>query len=290
MPINDILLHPKREMVEHRFNSRVDRREPDECWPWTGELEPAGYAFFYGQKIIDRAHRWAYVFAKGPIGRYSENRSLCVCHTCDNRACCNPAHLFEGTDADNAADMARKGRVQRGSKHYAAKLTEEQVLAIRLDTRPYREIAADYGVGTGTIGNLFKKGSWPGLPFVVADRTAQRGAANHSAKLTEDAVRAIRRDPRTLDEIAKTHGVDRRNIYYVKIRATWSHLPPHPDDVPAARGTRGRPRVTPGEPVRPQGRLGQLRRAVEQLQAQRQPVEGGWFVPVEAMQRLDEKL
>lgn len=53
-----------------------------------------------------KSHRMAYALTNGP----PENDVL---HRCDNRPCCNPAHLWDGTQADNMADMVAKGRQSR---------------------------------------------------------------------------------------------------------------------------------------------------------------------------------
>ncbi len=63
-----------------------------------------------GRYYAIKAHRFAYELAFGPIPS-----GLSVLHHCDNPPCINPAHLFLGTRADNAADKAAKGRVRNGN-------------------------------------------------------------------------------------------------------------------------------------------------------------------------------
>jgi hypothetical protein len=91
--------------AEERFWSKVDKRGPDDCWEWTGG-KLRGYGIFsaaHGHSV--RANRFAWETSFGPIPKGKR-----VCHTCDNPPCCNPAHLFCGTQKDNVDDMFRKGR------------------------------------------------------------------------------------------------------------------------------------------------------------------------------------
>jgi hypothetical protein len=74
-----------------------------------------------------------------------------VLHRCDNRACCNPAHLYIGTHHDNMRDRVARDRYQRGPRHYLAKLTWDDVARIRGSTLTDSTLARIFGVKHTTI-------------------------------------------------------------------------------------------------------------------------------------------
>lgn len=115
-----------RAADETRHAQNVDRRGPDECWEWTGGRNKTGYGKFFIDGQTVGAHRWAYIFASGPIAEGELIR-----HTCDNPPCCNPRHLLPGTHEQNMQDKADRGRAPRGGKNWTARLTASQVLEIR---------------------------------------------------------------------------------------------------------------------------------------------------------------
>lgn len=78
------------------------------CWLWTGNTNPYGYGrTSINGKAFD-CHRAAWFLAYGPIPK-----GLYVCHTCDTPQCCNPKHLFIGSQSDNLRDYYAKGRHRR---------------------------------------------------------------------------------------------------------------------------------------------------------------------------------
>ncbi|HEY6021612.1 MAG TPA: HNH endonuclease signature motif containing protein [Candidatus Paceibacterota bacterium] len=79
-----------------RFWAYVDKRSPEECWPWLASTSDAGYgAFSVGKRYIN-AHRFAYESIIGPIPD-----GLTLDHRCRNRACVNPAHLEPVSRGEN---------------------------------------------------------------------------------------------------------------------------------------------------------------------------------------------
>lgn len=91
------------------FWRRVDRSNPDGCWPWRGYVINSGYGNVHFRGRSRTAHSVAF-----ELGTGVDPRGLVVCHRCDNPVCCNPSHHFLGDAIDNAADMVAKGRNRWG--------------------------------------------------------------------------------------------------------------------------------------------------------------------------------
>lgn len=84
----DAKLSPGSANLLHRFWSKVDIREENECWPWTAAKTGNGYGNFKAGRYLNiPSHRIAYWFSSGV---YPDK--LLVRHKCDNPVCCNPAH------------------------------------------------------------------------------------------------------------------------------------------------------------------------------------------------------
>lgn len=144
-----------------RFWSKVKTGDPDECWFWIAGTFKTGYGKFRFDGKAQKAHRVSYELTKGLL-----HPKLFVCHTCDNRLCVNPSHLFQGSHSDNMADCKSKGRNKfilpdnSGVKNGMSKLDSESVSAIRkmiADGFSDKAIATEFGVIRQTI-NLIRNG------------------------------------------------------------------------------------------------------------------------------------
>ena len=146
------------------FWTRVRCGAPDQCWEWTGAVLHSGHGYCWNGKRTLHAHRYAYEISKGAIPA-----GLLVCHACDNPKCCNPSHLWLGTQKDNMHDCIAKGRhsapprtdwpsVMRTRPHHWQKLTIKQVKEIKARLRRGNEtqtrIAADYDVKDNIISQI----------------------------------------------------------------------------------------------------------------------------------------
>lgn len=110
------------------------------CWLWDRAVGNHGYGVMRrsdGSTIT--AHRFAFEEFIGPIPEGAN-----VLHRCDTRSCCNPAHLFAGSQLDNVQDCIAKGRFVVRVKHGEAVVSEIR-RRYAADRRP-RKIARDMGV------------------------------------------------------------------------------------------------------------------------------------------------
>lgn len=134
-----------RKSVEERFWSKVKMGEPDECWEWQAYFRGGGYGGFQWLGKPWKSHRVAWILTNGEVPD-----GLWVLHTCDNPACCNPAHLWLGTRSDNVRDMCAKGR---GGGYQG-----RQVRTLYADGNFSQELLAEiFGIPIGAVQRYIDK-------------------------------------------------------------------------------------------------------------------------------------
>lgn len=146
----------QRLTMEERFLAKIDKDGENGCWNWTAGKHGRGYGHFYtgkhkSGKHMDFAHRASYKMYKGDIPEGLE-----VMHMCNNTSCVNPDHLELGTHSENIRNAYRDGLF----KMPKTKLTREQVLAIRADSRQQKEIALEYGIDNSVVSRIKNNKSW----------------------------------------------------------------------------------------------------------------------------------
>lgn len=139
------------------FWARVSVGVPTQCWPWTQGISKSGYGICRLKGIQERCHCLAYKLTHGqiPEGKH-------VLHTCDYRRCCNPDHLYAGTDQDNVNDRVarQRGNSRRCENHGRALLNWDKVREIRASTLTGAALARQYDVGETTIYHVRKGDTW----------------------------------------------------------------------------------------------------------------------------------
>lgn len=144
------------QFIAH-FWAKIEKRE-NGCWEWTGPISDR-YGRYTFRKRPLLTHRIAYALSFGvPSGN--------ICHRCDNTKCCNPAHLFQGTQADNLNDMFAKGRASVGSRHPASKVKEADVLEIRrlsAEGHKSKNIGPLFGLSRQAVNDIIWRRHWKHL-------------------------------------------------------------------------------------------------------------------------------
>lgn len=154
-----------------RFWKKVNQLAPNECWPWLAAINNTGYGIINrnGKPVL--AHRIAYEIASG----HTLLADHVVCHSCDNRWCVNPAHLWIGSVSDNNEDRHKKGRSRGGAltgeTNPRAKLSAQTALEISKATGSLADVAAKFKTSPEQVSAIRRGRAWssvtgiPRIPF-----------------------------------------------------------------------------------------------------------------------------
>ena len=231
--ITDILSDAR---LEAKFWSNVDK-QIDGCWIFHGGNKGNGYKG-WGKHY---AHRVAFTVSR----KSPPPPEVLVCHTCDNRHCVHPFHLFAGTPAINSEDMKSKWRQRYSEDHPNTHLTAEDVYEIRrlydfeLDIG-MDEIGSRFDMAGRSISHIGRRVNWRYLPEAwdppdtnrrqrlsarKRARQAEHERTRKWAVMTPDTVRQIRAATGTQREIAKRFNITQANVSLIRRRQSWSHIP-----------------------------------------------------------------
>lgn len=118
----------------------------------------SGYGAFLFEGKHWTIHRLSYFFQYGFVPPQLN-------HKCNEPLCCNPQHLYAGTQLENMKDRKMNGgwRGDIGEKCWNAKLTHAAVRAIRESTETNKELARKFGVNASQISRARAGVRWKGV-------------------------------------------------------------------------------------------------------------------------------
>lgn len=127
------------------------------CWIWKKAKNVQGYGHFPYKRKVLLAHRASWMIFVGQL-----DVDILVCHKCDNPSCCNPDHLFLGTDKDNILDAIKKGRIIR-KFHDDYKINEllvREIIALGDQGLTSGAIAKKFNISRRHAGSIVNRKSW----------------------------------------------------------------------------------------------------------------------------------
>lgn len=171
----------QHEEIRNRIASMSNVDPVTGCWNWSGGTNKQGYGLMSVGNRTASAHRTSYRVFVGKIKPADGYHGMCVCHSCDNPPCVNPAHMFLATQTNNMRDCAKKGRspraladrngtrtrpdrIARGERSARSRTTSDAVLDIRekyrMGVANMPELASRHGLSKSTVFDIIKRRTW----------------------------------------------------------------------------------------------------------------------------------
>lgn len=147
--------YEERIKVKILENIKIDGKG---CWLWQGTKHRQGYGLISYNRKPSLLHRVSWIVYIGELPK-----GMKICHSCDVPSCCNPSHLFLGTQKDNINDANKKGRLKPGILPIRNKLNWDQVQEIkRLHSIGInrKELRQKFHVSQTCIAKILRGDSW----------------------------------------------------------------------------------------------------------------------------------
>ena len=151
------IIHLQKDI--DRFWSKVNKAKSYECWEWIGIRSNRNYGRFKLNGKQTSAHRFAWEISR----RHKIPDGMLICHHCDNSLCCNPMHLYCGTQFDNMKDRDERNPVSANAfGHGKAKLSAKEIEDIRKMKGKFssRVLGRTFKVNQMTICNVWNSNKW----------------------------------------------------------------------------------------------------------------------------------